>query len=86
MKIRMINDITFDEWIEYGWRQGWVGPVVCYTHDGFPLSEDEMDSWADGNDDCLHMIRVYENQEHRLAVEVADSPTNWRASNLGWER
>jgi hypothetical protein len=29
---------------------------------------------------------LYEDHDHRLAVESNDSPTNWRASNIGWER
>lgn len=76
----------FDDWIKFGWDRGWCGPVVCYSHDGLPLTADEVDEWGEGFDPCLHVIRVYEDQEHRLAVEANDSPTRWRASNQGWER
>ena len=75
-----------EEWFEYGWKKGWCGPPVCYTHDGLPLSEDEMDEWADGADPCIHIVRLYEDHDHRLSIESADAPTNWRASNQGWER
>lgn len=76
----------FDEWVEFGWRKGWIGPPVCYTHDGLPLSADEMDEWSEGHDPCIHVLRLYEGADHRLSVESNDPPTNWRASNLGWTR
>lgn len=86
----MANDVTFaldyEEWIHYGWQMGYCGPPLCYIHDGFPLSSDEEEEWGDGGDPCLYMVRIYQDHEHRLAVEMADSPTNWRASNLGWTR
>lgn len=75
-----------EEWLEYGWKKGWVGPPVCYTHDGLPLSDDEMAEWAEGDDPCIHVLRLYEDQDHRLSIESNDSPTLWRASNRGWDR
>lgn len=81
-----VKDWDFNEWMEFGWKMGWVGPVVCYTHDGLPLSEDESTEFDEGSDPCIHVLRAYEDQDHRLAVESQDSPTNWRASNQGWER
>lgn len=78
--------MTFDEWAEYGWKQGWCGPPLCLAHDGFPFSEDENEYYDEGGDPCQHFIRLYENDEHREAIEEVDSPTNWRASNMGWKR
>lgn len=75
-----------ETWLRYGWEKGWCSPPVCYTHDGIPMSTDEDDDWINGEDVCLHIFRVYEDQEHRLAVEYNHSPSTWRASNRGWER
>lgn len=73
-------------WLRYGWEKGWAGPPICYTHDGLPMSNDELEDWDNGEDICISIIRLYDDQKHRLAVENIDSATNWRASNMGWER
>jgi hypothetical protein len=72
--------MDFDEWVRFGFEQGWVGPPVCETHDGLPLSEAE----ADDDEPCIHVIRLYEDSEHKVAVEAAHSPSVWRATNQGW--
>lgn len=69
---------SFDEWMEYGMSQGWCGPPVCSTHDGIPYSELEEDMWSEGEDICVHIIRLYEDEEQKTGVEKAHSPTNWR--------
>ncbi len=78
--------LDHEAWLRYGWEMGYCGPPICYIHDGLPLTADEEEDWADGGDPCLHIVRLYEDHDHRLAVESNDSPTNWRASNIGWER
>jgi len=74
---------SFDEWIKHGYDQGWVGPAVCFTHDGFPTSEEEDDSFDNGNDPCMHVIRLYEDMDHKSGVEENHSASVWRASNQG---
>lgn len=78
--------MTFDEWTEYGWKQGWCGPPLCLSHDGFPMSDQELGEFDEGGDPCQHFIRLYEDETNREAIEETDSPTNWRASNRGWKR
>jgi hypothetical protein len=78
--------MEYEEWLEYGWQQGWVSPPTCYTHDGLPMTEDEDEEFGEGFDPCVYIIRVYEDQNHRLAVEYSDSTLSWRASNRGWVR
>lgn len=78
--------MNFDEWIQYGWEKGWCGPPLCINHDGFPYSEDEDEDMNEGGDPCMHFVRLYEDQDQRLSIELNDSPTNWRASNMGWTR
>jgi len=57
-----------------GLDMGWAGPPVCFTHDGLPCSvgEEELD------DSCMHIIRLYESNEHKLQVEDNHSPSVWR--------
>ncbi len=78
--------MTQHEWLKLGWEKGWCGPALCLPHDGFPLSADEDDVYNEGGDDCLHFVRLYWDNNHRLAVEANDSPTNWRATNMGFSR
>lgn len=74
---------SFDEWLRYGFEQGWCGPSVCETHDGLPVSEAEVDGFEDG-DPCVHVVRLYEDADVKAAVEAYHSPSVWRASNQGW--
>lgn len=69
--------MNFNEWLKTGMNNGWCGPTVCYTHDGLPMSEVEIDEYYEG-DPCIHIIRLYEDHDHRNAVEEAHSPSVWR--------
>lgn len=73
----------FDEWLRHGIEQGWVGPPVCETHDGTPVSQPEIDEFENGDDPCITIMRVYRDREHKSAVEKAHSPSVWRATNEG---
>jgi hypothetical protein len=77
--------MDFDEWVRFGFDQGWVGPAVCQTHDGIPMSEAESDEFNFG-DPCIHILRLYEDAEQKAAVEAEHAPSVWRASNQGWEK
>ena len=71
--------MTFDEWLEFGQEQDWVGPAVCYKHDGLPTTEIEDESWEE-NDPCIHILRLYESPAVKKAVESNHSPSLWRKS------
>lgn len=73
--------MTFNEWLEQGIKQGFVGPAVCYTHDGLPLSEAEDEEFQDG-DPCVHVLRLYESADHKAAVETYHSPSVWRQNSI----
>jgi hypothetical protein len=75
---------TFDEWLQEGISNGFVGPAICYTHDGLPLSEQENEEFEEG-DPCVHILRLYEDLEMKKAVEENHSPSVWRASNAGFD-
>lgn len=72
------EEMSFDEWMSIGINRGWAGPPVCYTHDGLPTAFAEDDEFDEGHDPCIHIIRLYEGEEHRAAVEEAHSPSQWR--------
>jgi hypothetical protein len=69
--------MTKDEWYQYGLDMGFIGPSVCITHDGYPTTADE-DEEFEQSDPCLFVVRIYEDHEHRLAVESNHAPSVWR--------
>jgi hypothetical protein len=75
--------MDFEEWLKFGFDQGWCGPAVCETHDGVPLSEKEAEEFEE-SDPCIHIIRLYEDAEHKLEVEDAHAASVWRATNRGY--
>jgi len=77
----IFNKVTFDEWLEIGMGENWCGPAVCYTHDSFPMNEEEDNEFAEGGDPCMHMIRLYEDAEHKALIEESHSPSQWRKLN-----
>jgi hypothetical protein len=76
--------MDFEEWLRVGIEEGWAGPAICYTHDGLPTSETE-DKEFDEGDPCIHIIRLYDGEEHKHEVETNHSPSVWRATNRGIE-
>lgn len=70
--------MTFDEWAQIGVAKGWCGPPVCSTHDGIPTSAGEDEVFDDGDDPCVHIIRLYEDDYVRHSVEKNHSPSVWR--------
>lgn len=60
--------IDFETWLQTGIENGWCGPAVCYTHDGLPTSASEDCEFEEGEDPCMHVIRLYDDEEHRLAI------------------
>jgi hypothetical protein len=71
-------DMSFDDWLEYGLRKRWCGPTICFPHDGFPSSLHEDDLYSTGDDPCMHMIRLYEDEKIADAVEQNHVPSQWR--------
>lgn len=73
------SNISFDEWVAIGIEKNWCGPPVCETHDGIPLSAaEEEDMYENGDDVCIHIVRLYASPEQRLFVEDNHSPSQWR--------
>ena len=72
------QEMTYGEWVQYGQQQGWIGPLVCSTHDGIPMSVEEEQAWEDGEDPCQWIFRRYDNAEHQTSVEYNHAPSRWR--------
>jgi hypothetical protein len=79
-----MKKITFDEWLQIGLTNGFCGPAVCYPHDGLPMTEEEDIQFFEGEDPCIHIIRLYEDLDVKAGVEANHSPSIWRASNSGF--
>jgi hypothetical protein len=76
--------MNVEEWLKYGWDKGFCTAPVCSTHDGVPSSRVEEEMLYDGDDVCVHVVRLYADQQERQEVEENDSAVSWRASNRGW--
>lgn len=76
-------ELDFEEWLAYGHGKGWTGSPVCITHDGMPMTESEENELSDGDDPCIHGMRLYEDGTIKRLVEENHAPTVWRASNRG---
>jgi hypothetical protein len=79
----MNDDLDFEEWLQIGISNGWCGPTVCYTHDGLPMSEDEDEQFSNGEDPCMHIIRMYDDRTQKRSIEDNHAPSTWRATNRG---
>lgn len=51
----------FDEWLDWGITQGWVTDVTCLVHGGAPVDPEEDKQFQDGEDPCVHIVRVSED-------------------------
>jgi hypothetical protein len=69
--------MTFEEWLKQGMDNNWVGPAICYTHDGLPTTVTEDEEW-DEMDPCIHILRLYESVEVKDSVEANHAPSVWR--------
>lgn len=79
----MNDEMSFEEWIEEGYVRGWIGPPICHTHDGVPMSDEEDEQFEAGADPCIHVLRLYEDETVKDQVERSHSPSTWRAKNAG---
>ena len=54
------NFLEFEIWLKNGYDRGWVSDVFCNTHDGAPMTEEEMQEWDEGGDPCSFQVRIKE--------------------------
>ena len=50
---------AFWRWYEEGVHKGWCSEIVCNTHDGIPMTDEESDDWWEGDDMCIVAVRIY---------------------------
>ena len=54
-----LEELDFQDWLAKGVKAGWVSDVVCETHDGLPMTDEEQNQWEEGFDPCLPAVRVW---------------------------
>jgi len=55
--------MDFAQWLEYGINNKWCTKSVCETHNGLPTSAQEDELWEQGEDPCIHVVRLVESPE-----------------------
>lgn len=76
--------MTLDEWLQLGLDNRWCGPPVCATHDGIPSSAEEDEEGEEhGEPPCIHIVRMYEDEDVAKAIEENHSPSVWRKPRRG---
>jgi hypothetical protein len=53
--------MKFEDWLAIGREHGLCSPPICNTHDIVPMTDRELDMWEDGDDPCIHVLRLYED-------------------------
>lgn len=53
------REIDFYGWVDFGKDMGWCSDIVCDTHEGLPMNDEEMEGWEFGNDECIPAIRIW---------------------------
>ena len=51
--------MDFVDWLNYGVDMGWCSVITCDTHEGLPMTDEEMEGWEFGNDDCIPAVRIW---------------------------
>ena len=49
----------FEKWLDKGIKNKWITEVVCDTHEGPELTEEEAKEFDEGGDPCIPVIRVF---------------------------
>lgn len=65
--------ITFEQWVKIGYENKWISEPVCETHDGLPMTPEELDAWDEGGDPCVHALRLFSSaQEFDKAIKESE--------------
>lgn len=54
--------MNFNRWIKIGRKNKWISNPTCNTHEGFPMTKEELDAWDEGADPCIHVLRLYSDK------------------------
>lgn len=80
----MTQQMDFDSWARIGYEAGWCSPPVCFIHDGVPMTAAEDEDVTEGNDPCVHVVRLYESADQKKGCEANSPAAIWRATNRDW--
>lgn len=58
-----VEQMPFDEWLEYGITNKWCTRVVCSTHDGIPMTDAEETEFDEGSDPCVYATRMCRDKD-----------------------
>ena len=61
------NRMDFFEWRDLGIANKWISEPFCDTHDTGYMTEEEQQEWENGNDPCMVVFRVWEDN-----IEIDD--------------
>lgn len=65
-------------WLRHGLLKKWISPPACYSHDGIGMLPEEDDAFENGDDPCIWLIRVYEDERMADDLEENHAPYGWR--------
>lgn len=68
--------MKYKRWLKLGRKHSWVSAPVCLVHDGDPMSEDEFERYHNGDDPCVYILRLYDDEQHRAEVEAFNNSMN----------
>ena len=55
------NRISFFEWRDLGLANKWISEAFCDTHDTGYMTDEEEKAWENGEDPCMVVFRVWED-------------------------
>jgi len=54
-----MTNLTADEWLEIGLKNGWCTDIVCYTHDSVEMTDEEIHEFDEDLDACIPIVRLW---------------------------
>ena len=84
MKRGQNTKIDLDDWLKYGYKNGFCGPPICPIHDNLPLTAIEAEDIWDGGEPCIAIVRIYNSKEIKQLVENNHQASINRADDLDW--
>lgn len=58
------KEMTQEEWLWMGIEKKWCTEVACYSHDALDLTEEEVEAFDQGFDDCIPVVRLWQLKEY----------------------
>jgi hypothetical protein len=54
-------NMDYFEWRDLGIANKWISEPFCDTHDSGYMTEEEEQDWESGNDPCMFVFRIWED-------------------------